>query len=138
MTILTKNEYDEAKTKVKQIEDFIRKDILPYMEGCHEIPFGEEKERSGRSHLNLYIYHSNNYMSLSGYSGHLFISFDEDYEPRECGCGVSIYNSLNYGGNFCYQLIKDWKGIKNKLLDLKVKKKREESERKAVLQKFEI
>ena len=136
MTDLTREEYEEVKAKVKQIEQFIREDILPYIEGCYEIPFGYEKTRSGKSHLRFYVYDYGT--GMHGYSGSLWMSFDENYKPSECGGGVSIYNSWNYGGNFGYQLISDWQRIKNKLLDLKVKKARELSERKSVLQSFVV
>lgn len=136
MTDLTREEYEEVKAKVKQIEDFIRSDILPYIDRTYEIPFGTEKERSGKSHLNLYVLDYGE--GLSGYSGHLFISFDPNFEPRECGGGVSIYNSWGYGGNFGYQLIADWQRVKSQLLKLKTKKDRDYAERKSVLNSFEI
>lgn len=135
MTLLTYDEYAVAKSQVKLIEEFIRKDILPYIDGCHEIQFGTERTRSGKSQLNLYVDHS---LGITGYSGYLLISFDEDYVPRECGSGVSVYDSWNYGGNFCYELIKDWQSIKNKLLNLRVKQEREARERKSVFQNFAI
>lgn len=136
MTIVTQKEYEEIKEKVKQIEEFIRADILPYIDRTYEIPFGSEKERSGKSHLNLFVKDYGE--GLCGYSGHLFISFDPKFEPRECGRGVSIYNSWNYGGNFGYELIADWQRVKRKLLELKTKKDREFTERKSVIDGFTI
>lgn len=136
MIHLTHEEYNDVKAKVKQIEDFIRSDILPYLDNTYEIPFGNEKERSGKSHLNLYV--KDDGEGLCGYSGHLFISFKPNFKPRECGGGVSIYDSLGYGGNFGYQLIADWERVKMRLLELATKKSRELSERKSVLQSFKI
>jgi hypothetical protein len=136
MTLLTDKEYAEVKVKVKQIEEFIRTNILPYIDQCYEIPFGTRKERSGKSRLNLYVYSSP--QMITGYSGHLYISFQEDYKPSEIGGGVSIYDSCTYGGNFGYELISSWPMVKSKLIDLTTKKQREMSERKAVLDSFKI
>ena len=136
MILVTQKEYDEIKIKIKQIEDFIRRDILPHIDGTHEIPFGSEKERSGKSHLNLYVKGYGE--GISGCSGCLYISFDEKYEPNECGRGVSVYNSWNYGGNFGYELISCWPTIKTKLLELKSKKEKELSERRYILDTFKV
>ncbi len=136
MTFLTSEEYNEVKTKVKQIEEFVRKEVLPYIEGGHVIPFGTERTKSGKLHLELCI--DGGSQDIHGYSGHLWISFNPNFQPRESGGGVSIYNSLSYGGNFGYQLIADWPTIKSKLFDLKTKKTIELSERKSVLQSFQI
>lgn len=134
MTILTKQEYEDVKAKVKQIESFIRTDILPYIDTTYEIPFGSEKEKSGKSHLNLYVL---NYAEgIRGCSGSLSISFDPEFESGSTG--VHIYSSLVYGGNFGYELIADWARVKSKLLELTTKKSRELAERKSVLQGFQI
>ena len=136
MTHLTQEEYKEVKERVKQIEKFIVEDVLPYVEGGHVIPFGTERTKSGKLHLELCI--NGGGKGVHGYSGHLWISFDENYELRESGGGVSVYNSLGYGGNFGYQLIADWQRVKSKLIELKTKKDRELSERKSVLQSFAV
>jgi hypothetical protein len=136
MVLVTQKEYEKIKIKVKQIEDYIRKDILPHIYGTYEISFGSEKEKSGKSHLNLYV--KNHGEGISGYSGCLYISFDAKYEPEECGRGVSVYNSWNYGGDFGYELISWWPTVKAKLLELKSKKEKELSERKYVLDNFEV
>lgn len=138
MTHLTEKEYFNAKENVKQIENYIKQEILPYINGTLEIPFGQETNRFGKKHLILYV--GNNYgnQSIVGYSGHLEISFDENYEPYECGRGVCIYNSQGYGGNFCYELIKDWQIIKNKLLDFKMTQQKKLCEIKSTLLNFAL
>ena len=51
MTYLTKQEYEDVKAKVKQIEEFIRTEILPHIDAIYEIPFGSEKTKAGESLL---------------------------------------------------------------------------------------
>ena len=136
MTYLTKQEYEDVKAKVKQIEDFIRTEILPYIDAIYEIPFGSEKTKSGESRLNLYVLNCAD--GIHGYSGHLFISFEPDFTPEEVGRGVSIYNSSVYGGNFGYELIANWSRVKSKLLELKTKTSKEAEKRKSVLQSFRV
>lgn len=136
MILLTQKEYEEVKEKVKQIEGFIRKEILPYIKGSHEIPFGEEKTKLGKSHLSLCVFDYGD--GIRGYSGYLLISFDAEFVASESGGGVSVYKSLSYGGNFGYQLIADWSNVKNRLLELKTKEEREISQRKSALSNFKI
>ena len=136
MAYLTKQEYEDVKAKVKQIEEFIRTEILPYIDTTYEIPFGSEKTKSGESRLNLYVL---NYAEgIRGYSGHLFISFNPDFKTGTLSRGVSVYDSLVYGGNFGYELIADWSRVKSKLLELKTKKSKSLAERKSVLQSFRV
>lgn len=134
MVILTTEEYNEAKNKVEQIEEFIRKEIMPNIKGAYEIPFGTEKTRLGNSHLNLYV----SKYTLIVHSGGLDVCFNEEEVPKESGRGVYIYNSWNYGGNVCYELIKEWKSIKDVLNSILDKQLNDKKEIKVVLNSFEL
>lgn len=134
MVILTTKEYNEAINKVKQIEEFIRKEIMPDIKGTYVIPFGTEKTRGGNSHLNLYVGENR----LVVYSGHLEVCFDKDEVPEEIGRGVCIYNSWNYGGDVCYELIREWKRIKAELNSFLTKQITDKKEVKTILNSFEL
>lgn len=136
MIILTPTEYKNAKSKVKQIEEFIKTEILPYIYDSYKISFGTERNRYGELHLSLCV--DGITKDIWGFTGHLLICFNKDDVPKESGKGVYIYDSWNYGGDFCYNLIADWTRIKKELFALIAKAHKEEFERKMVLQNFEI
>ena len=139
MTILTKEQYEEAKAKVRQIEEYIRTEIIPYTNDSIYLSVGNELEKnSGKHHFHLWIDSRGVSDTILGSAGYLDICFKEEDIPREVGRGVYIYDSWNYGGEFCYELIKDWSNIKRKLLDFKGKVKRQEAETRKVFDDFKI
>ena len=139
MTILTPKQYEEAKSKVKQIEEYIRTEIIPHTNDSIYLSVGNELEKnSGKHHFHLWIDSRGVSDTILGSAGHLDICFKEEDIPGEIGRGVYIYDSWNYGGEFCYELIKDWSNIKRKLLDFKGKVKRQEAETRKVFDDFKI
>ena len=139
MTILTPEQYEEAKAKVKQIEEYIRTEIIPHTNDSIYLSVGNELEKnSGNHHFHLYINSEGVNDKILGSAGYLDICFEKEDIPREVGRGVYIYDSRNYGGEFCYELIKDWSNIKRKLLDFRGKAERQELETRKVFDNFKI
>jgi hypothetical protein len=111
---LTMEQHTQAKAAAKQIETFIRKEIMPYIEYTQEIPFGTEKTKSGRSQLNLYV--GKNTLHINSQA--LGIYFLEKDIPTEIGAGVWLYGSGTHSTTACFELIRYWPKIKNKLLSI--------------------
>ena len=139
MTILTAKQYKEAKEKVRQIEEYIRTEIIPHTNDSIYISVGNELEKnSGRHHFHLWIDSRGVSDTILGSAGHLDIYFKKEDMPSTVGGSVYIYDSWNYGGEFCYELIKDWNNIKRKLLDFRGKVERQEAETRKVFDNFKI
>ena len=139
MTILTAKQYEEAKAKVREIEEYIRTEIIPHTNDSIYIPIGNELEKnSGRHHFHLWIDSRGSSNTILGSSGYLNIYFVKEDIPSAVGSGAYIYDSWNYGGEFCYELIKDWNNIKRKLLDFKGKVERQEAETRKVFDDFKL
>ena len=139
MTILTATQYEEAKAKVRQIEEYIRTEIIPHTNDSIYLSVGNELEKnSGRHHFHLWIDSRGVNDTILGSAGYLDICFKKEDIPSEVGRGVYIYDSWNYGGEFCYELIKDWNNIKIKLLDFRGKVKRQEAETRKVFDNFKL
>ena len=81
MTILTKEQYEEAKKRVKQIEEYIRTQIIPLINDTIYIPVGNVMEKNGKHHFNLYINSRGVNDTILGQSGHLDICFDKEDVP---------------------------------------------------------
>ena len=133
----TKREYEEnLKPNAKAIEEFIAREIQPYLTNEIEIPFGDIVRRGRyneiREHeFTLYVRKD----KVFGKIGGLTIYFDiPSYLKGVCGC-IDIYNDWGYGGRFIYNLCLRWEAIKFKLLgEVDTQKRR----RDAVFKEFKI
>lgn len=102
----------------KAIEDFIKKEIQPYLVENIKIPFGDIVRRGRHSEIRenkhcLYVQKDR----VFGNTGGLTIYFDiPDYLKSTCGC-IDVWNDWGYGGEFIYDLCLEWNSIKFKLLN---------------------
>lgn len=124
MRIFTNEQYEELKVYGKQIEEYIRKEIIPYVKYTECLEIGTEKTKLGNAQYTLII----GKHCLVGYSGHLGICFKEENRSNECGRDVYVYDSWNYGAEYLYQLCSNWKNgtnIKQRLISMVDKSKAE-------------
>ena len=124
MRIFTDEQYKELKVYGKQIEEYIRKEIIPYVKYTECLEIGTEKTKLGNAQYTLII----DKHHFVGYSGHLGICFKEEERSREIGRDVYVYDSWNYGAEYLYQLCSNWKNgtnIKQRLISMIEKSKTE-------------
>lgn len=133
----TREEYKEKLIpNAKAIEDFIKKEITPYLTENIKIPFGEIVRRGRYNEIKenkhtLFVRKD----SILGHTGGLTIYFDiPSYLKNTCGC-IDIWNDYGYGGEFIYDLCLEWSHIKFKLLS---EVKSQKAKRNAVLNDFVV
>ncbi len=136
MIILNNTEYQAAKAATRQIEKFIKEEICPYIREEYEIPVGSEKTRTGRAALAIIIDNWRGTPSIRARTGSLALSFDEE-KPREY-LECCVYDSWNYGGDFCYQLVANWPNIKRDLLRIRDLPENNAAKRNAVFSEFQL
>ena len=115
----TRKEYVERLIpQGKSIEEFIKKEIQPYLFEEVVINFGDIVRRGRYNEIkehefSLYVRND----SIVGTCGGLSLLFKmEDYQKGVCGW-VDIYNDYSYGGDFIYELCLNWQSIKRELLN---------------------
>jgi hypothetical protein len=136
MIILNEKEYETAKAATRQIEKFIKDEICPRIRYEYEIPVGNEKTRTGRAALAIIIDNWRGVPSIRARTGSLALTFDES-KPREF-LETCVYDSWNFGGDFCFQLVANWPSVKRELLRLLELPENNETKRNAIFSDFQI